>query len=279
MDIDHVAAELSRLPPDEFTAARDARAKAAKAGGDAALAAAIKKLRRPTTGAWAANLVAHERPEPVGELLALGEAMRAAQATLSGPELRTLAKERQRVVERLVAESAALAERAGRPLSDAVRQELFATFEAAVADPGTAAALRAGRLTTSLSYSGFGGLDLSPAAAATTVERRRPPEQHPGAGERASATRATPSDARRDAARAVAEAQKRADAAGRHRQRAEHQLAERRRARTDGEARLAELRRAEVEALAAVKSAGQEADTAAQALLDAQKRLHDLRSE
>ena len=61
-DIDRVAAELYALPPEEFTAARDALARQARASGQAALANEIRALRKPTQGAWVVNPLARERP-------------------------------------------------------------------------------------------------------------------------------------------------------------------------------------------------------------------------
>jgi hypothetical protein len=76
VDLDTVADELYGLPPDAFTPTRDTRAADARSAGDRGLAAAITKLRRPTTGAWLANLLARERSDQVSELLDLGAEMR-----------------------------------------------------------------------------------------------------------------------------------------------------------------------------------------------------------
>src|SRR5437868_2942872 len=54
---------LYQVPLDEFTAARDALAARLKAAGDAPGAAAIKRLRKPSLPAWAANqIVWHAEP-------------------------------------------------------------------------------------------------------------------------------------------------------------------------------------------------------------------------
>lgn len=57
MDIDDVADELYAVLPAEFTATRDDRARAARRAGDRELARRISTLRKPTLGAWAANLL------------------------------------------------------------------------------------------------------------------------------------------------------------------------------------------------------------------------------
>jgi hypothetical protein len=199
VDLDSVAGELYGLPPDEFTAARDTRAGEARSAGDRDLAAAIKKLRRPTAGAWLANLLVRERPEQVGELLELGAQMRRAQAGLAAGELRQLSQRRRQVVAALAGEARGLGAGLRRPVSEAAARELEATLEAAVADPGASDALRHGRLTTALRYSGFGLDGLTqpgsalPARAASSPAEAAPPEQKPApaTGRRPPADRAS----------------------------------------------------------------------------------------
>ncbi len=58
--LEEIADELYGLPPEEFTAARDARACALRAS-DRALADAVCALRRPTTAAWLVDLLVRER--------------------------------------------------------------------------------------------------------------------------------------------------------------------------------------------------------------------------
>jgi hypothetical protein len=82
VDLDAVADELYGLTPGEFTTARQARAADARQTGDRDLAAAIGKLRRPTTGAWLVNLLRRERTDELMALLNLGEVTRQAQAGL-----------------------------------------------------------------------------------------------------------------------------------------------------------------------------------------------------
>jgi hypothetical protein len=156
IDLDTVADELYGLAPPEFTSRRDARAAEARKGGDKGLAAEIKKLRRPTTGAWLANLLARERPDQVGQLLDLGTALRQAQATLATDDLRRLSQERHGVLAALSKEAHELAGRHGQAVSDATAKEVEATLEAALADSDAGDALRTGRLTTGLRYFGLG---------------------------------------------------------------------------------------------------------------------------
>ncbi|GGN80963.1 hypothetical protein GCM10011579_067060 [Streptomyces albiflavescens] len=73
------------LPPEDFTAARDARAAAARSAGDRALAEKIHTLRRPSSSAWAANLLVRGRPDEIEPMLQLGKALRQAHHDLDGP--------------------------------------------------------------------------------------------------------------------------------------------------------------------------------------------------
>lgn len=167
MDLDAVADELYALPPSEFVAARGKRSKQARAEGDAGLAAAITKLRKPTVGAWLANLLVRERADDVGRLIELGGQLRAAQRELAGDTLRTLSTRRRESITALRAAGLALGRRAGVPVGEAAAGELEATLEASVADPDAADTLCAGRLASALHYAGtgFDGLALDVASA------------------------------------------------------------------------------------------------------------------
>ena len=168
VDFDDVAADLYALAPGRFTASRDARAAEARAAGDRALAERIKELRRPTVSAWLGNQLAHERPQDIEGLIGLGTQLREAQAGLAGEELRRLSRRRGDAVDALVAQAKDVARKEGQSVSDAVLEEVTATIEAALADPAAAEALRSGRLTVALHYSGL-GLEVS--ASAPGVEQ------------------------------------------------------------------------------------------------------------
>jgi hypothetical protein len=168
VDADEVADELYVLPPEQFTAARNARAKEAKAAGDKEAAARIAALRKPTVLAWLVNLLVRELPDEIGGFLDLGEALREATATLSGPELRELSGQRHRLVQALVRQARELARQAGYRITEDVARGLEETLAAALTDPAVAEQLRAGRLTSGMTATGF------PTPSAGTV-RARPP--------------------------------------------------------------------------------------------------------
>jgi hypothetical protein len=164
-DVGAAADELYALPAQEFTAARDRRAADARGAGDRDLAAAIKKLRRPTVTAWFANQLVRQHPDQVAELLATGVALRRAQADLDVEELRHQTQAGQQLVTDLARQARQLAADTGQSLSDDNVRELEETLHAGLVDPDAGAAIRAGRLTTSLRYSGFGLADTGDAAA------------------------------------------------------------------------------------------------------------------
>lgn len=176
------ADELYALPPGEFRAARDERAAQARAAGDRELAAAIRKLRRPTVSAWLANQLARAAGDQVAELLHLGAALREAQSALAGDRLRELSERRRQLVPALTRTAAELAAHARQPVSDQAERELTGTLEAALADPAAGDAVRSGRLATALSYAGLGGPDA--AAAVDIPDTGEPPA---AAGRKAAA--------------------------------------------------------------------------------------------
>jgi hypothetical protein len=181
--IAEVADELYSLTPAEFTAARDERARGVRVAGQRELAAAIKKLARPTAGAWLVNQLVRQAQDRMTRLYEIGEALQEAQRTLAGDRLRELSSERRHVINELLPEASGLAEKAGQPASAAVLDEVRATLEAAMADAGARHAVRSGRLTKGLAYAGLGEVDLS-AALALPAE--------PRAGKRQAAAAGTP---------------------------------------------------------------------------------------
>ena len=172
-------ADLYCLPPEDFTAARDAAAKEAKAGGDAEAAKALKALRKPSVAAWLMNGLVAREPALLEQLLDLGPALAQAQAAGEGDALRKFGAQRRALVGAVVDRAVDLA---GRPVTTAVRDEVAATLEASLSDAASADAVRSGRLVRALSYAGFGGVDLDGAVAAPPPpEQPESPDQGPAA--------------------------------------------------------------------------------------------------
>jgi hypothetical protein len=165
MDLDAAADQLYALAPDQldgFAARRAELAGQARAEGDRTLAGQIGKLRKPVQAAALVNQLVREQPAAVAELTDLAHALRDAHRHLRGNELRQLSERRQQVLGKLTS----LARKAGRrSLTDSVLDQLRATFEAAIADEAAEQAVLSGRLTATLSYSGFGAVDIGDAVA------------------------------------------------------------------------------------------------------------------
>ena len=155
VDIDDVADELYGLTPEQFTPARNARAKEAKSGGDKDLAAQIGALRKPNVVAWLANSLSRQRPDEIGAVLDLGDALREASATLSGPELRELSRQRHQLVYAMVQQARALGAETGRRVTDDVARGLEETLTAALTSAEDGELLRRARLTEGLVPGGF----------------------------------------------------------------------------------------------------------------------------
>jgi hypothetical protein len=289
VDLDAVAHELYGLRPAEFTAVRNARAVGVRRAGDPELATAIKKLRRPSTGAWIANLLARRRGEHVDQLLEVGAAMRTAQRELATDDLRRLSRTRRELITTLVDEGRDLVDEIGQPVTDASWRELEATLEAALADPDAGEAVRAGCLTTAISYSGLGPIDLSGAVATPPRTRTgRSSDTRDRQGKRAPERKGQPKGQQRSeaAARAFRDAQ--AVAAGvakdvetqrRRTREARRQEEQSHQETIDAQRHLQRLQATEKRAAGAVAQAEQSLARAEAKLGDATKRVERERAK
>lgn len=286
-DVEQVADELYGVRPDEFVPARSDHVKRARAAGDRALAADITALRKPSTAAWVVNLLVRRARDQVEGLLDLGESLRTAQAALAGEQLKELGRQRAQVVAAMAREGRRLAREAGHPVSSGIEEEVMETLRAALADPRAAQAVRTGRLTTSLSYSGLGEVDLEGVVAlaprraaraalrAVTSDDGQDDAQDDGADDGPDDADGAPS---RPAPRRVPRAPREPadDAAAREAERRrEEERAEAERRRREEE-RLAQERREARAALAAAERAYDEAAAAESLASDA---LDDARAD
>ena len=182
-----VARDLYGLQPQDFTAARNARAQESKAA-DAALAKQIAALRKPSPAAWIVNLLARENTDDVAALLDLGEQMRTAQEHLDRDALRRLGGERRTAVAALAQAGADLADGVGRPPTSSVLGEVEQTLQAATSDPAAATAVASGLLVKALRSVGYEPVDLDDAVAVPE------PESWPttGSGSRSGGSRSAP---------------------------------------------------------------------------------------
>ena len=182
--------ELYAAPPAEFITRRKSLAAAARKAGDRGAATAIGALRKPSLSADTVNRLVRGAPAEVDELLQLGTDLRTAEQALDAGELRRLGDRRRRLVNDLADLAFDLAGNNGP--SAAVRDEVTATLNAALADAEVAQRLASGALVTQARWDGFGSTQLPELAAsmadlpltrldrgAATPDRQRrtPPEK------------------------------------------------------------------------------------------------------
>ncbi len=158
-----VAAELYGLLPDEFTAARNERGRAAR-GDDRDLAARIQDLKRPSPAAWLVNQLVRHRATELDAVLELGAELRAAQDDLDAAQLAQLTKQRRQLVSAIAGEAGELAEELGNPVRGPVLDAVAQTLQAAMSDVAATAAVRTGRLVRGLEAVGL-EVDLEGAVA------------------------------------------------------------------------------------------------------------------
>lgn len=163
-DLLSVADALYALPLPEFTPERDARAKELKAT-DKELAARVKALRKPSAAAWAVNLLVRREAGQVDQVLDVGAALREAQESLDGEELRALTRQRRQLTAAVTTRARALAQQHGLKVSSSVAEQVEATLTAAMLDLGAAQAVRSGLLVVPLVATGVDAVDLSAAVA------------------------------------------------------------------------------------------------------------------
>lgn len=157
-----IADELYTLALADFTPARDAKAKELR-GTD--LAARVKALKKPSLAAWVVNLLVRHETEQVEQVLAVGAALREAQASMSGDELRALTRQRRQLTAAVTTRARALSREHGQKVTDAVAEQVEATLTASMVDEDCATAVRSGLLVTALSATGVDAVELDRAVA------------------------------------------------------------------------------------------------------------------
>lgn len=264
------ADELYALVPEEFTAARNARAKEAKAD-DKDLGQRIAEFRKPSPAAWILDQLVREQPDAIDELLDLGADLRDAQSAGDGRALTTIGAERRKLVTGLSKQATRIADAADRSPSRGVLDEVEQTLIAATVDEAAGDALRTGRLVRSLQAVGFEGVDLVGAVAGeASVARARKArtERTKAAGGGAGKGGGAAADEQAEAD-AAAERKAAADAA---RERAEADVQEAR-------GRLDVAKRSLAESEDLLKAAEWNADELRDERHDLEARLKELRTE
>jgi hypothetical protein len=154
MNVEKEISRLYGLPPDRFTAARDALVNKLRGEGEKALSARVKELRKPTAAAGVVNRLARDERMNVRALLTAGERLRDAQVKLlrggSPDAVHKAAADERKAIGALLA--AARREGAGEPVLRRVEE----TLRAAAVDDEARDLLKEGRLTHELQPVGFG---------------------------------------------------------------------------------------------------------------------------
>ena len=151
--------------PETFTEARNRAAKDAAAAGEKSLAADVKKLKKPSTAAWAVNLLVRREAEQIQSVLDLAESLRAAAEALDGDQLRALNRQRRQLTSALATSARSLAREAGVRLSEAAVDQVEGMLNAAMLDPVAAQVVRTGRMLTAFTSTGVSELDLEAVVA------------------------------------------------------------------------------------------------------------------
>lgn len=192
-----IAVQLYTGSPTDFVTARNS---CAADTDDPSLATRIRGLKKPSVAAWVVNVFAHERASRLAEALELAEELREAQADLDARALAQLGRDRRALTDRLAADAVELAETRGQRITASTREAVQQTISAAFFDPTAAAAVASARLVRELEPAGTfadiadsivgGGAPDAPAVAAKPLDE------------------VTARRERRDAERAVREAEK-----------------------------------------------------------------------
>ena len=130
-------AELYQADPEDFTSRRQELVARAREAGESAAAKQIGALRKPTRSAWAVNRLVRADPEVPARLARLADELRQAGPSADGGRIRELTAARSQLVDELTRQ--AFADTDAPPA--AVREEVTATLDAALADPEVAASL------------------------------------------------------------------------------------------------------------------------------------------
>jgi hypothetical protein len=237
------ADELYGLAFDEFIPARNALARELRGAGRREEAGEVAALRKPSVAAWAVNQLVRTQRRAFDELLAAGDALRAAHDDVlagrgdSGALRDAVARERDAVAA-LTGLARGLLTSEGHELSPTIIERVSDTLHAAALEDDARASVREGRLERELRHVGLG---MAPGAVRARVRSRQP---KPAAKPEPPRDRAAEREARRRlerATRAVATARERRDKAAAALDEAEDALSAAERERADAERALREL--------------------------------------
>lgn len=263
--------DLFKLPPGEFTAARNALVARLKKSGRDDEAAQVKMLPKPPASAWAVNQVYWRHRKSFDQLLAAGEKFKKAQAAqLAGKaaDLRGPLDARRQALAELSKIAADVLREAGYTATPDAMRRINTTLEALATYGAHPEAPPAGRLTNDVDPPGFEALTaLVPRGSRAGLKgteptrvipfQRKAPEPRPGKKKKLDP---------KEEARLQAEERK------------AQQLAARA-AVQEAERALREARKAAAEAEAALKKAAARAKEAERAKAELEKKFEKVSAE
>jgi hypothetical protein len=170
--------KLYGVPLDEFIHDRDDLAKRLRREGERESAERIKKLRKPSAGAWALNQAVRRRRKETEALLAAGERLREAhESVMSGgdpAELRDAMQEERGLASGLADCAEAIASETGKS-GPALRERVRSTLHAATVDEEARDELAKGRFVREREAVGLGpfgaAAPVAPAGGRTRRDR------------------------------------------------------------------------------------------------------------
>jgi hypothetical protein len=183
VELDSEIDKLYGVPLDEFVQNRDELAKRLRREGEREAAERIKKLRKPSAGAWALNQAVRRRRKETESLLAAGERLRAAhESLLSGgdqAELRDAMQAERGLVSALADCAEAIASETGKS-GPALRDRVRSTLHAAAVDEEARDELAKGRFVREREAVGLGPFGAAPVIAPAKARTKR--DQAPAKG-------------------------------------------------------------------------------------------------
>jgi hypothetical protein len=161
--------DLYGLPLEQFTEQRNALAKALRRDGQRDEAAAVSKLRKPSSAAWAVNQLVRTQSRELDALFGAGDALQKAQTDLLAGEtepdvLRRAVDAERAAVDQLAERARGLLSSEGHELTQTTLERVSETLHAAALDDDARAKVRDGRLERELRHVGLGVLDAAPAS-------------------------------------------------------------------------------------------------------------------
>ncbi|MFY0409077.1 hypothetical protein [Solicola sp. PLA-1-18] len=214
-DLTQIARDLYAERPQEFIEVRDERSKQARSDVGRTLAAAVKKLKKPSAAAWVLNALSRSAGDRLDDLDDLRAQLRAAEAAVDGVAMRQLGRDGRTLSRQIVGRGRELADEMGVTVSAAALAEAQETLRSMTVDDGVAAAVRTGFMVTAVSSTGFEAVDVSTAVAVPSALPDVPEEAaEPDDGPSATVTDLSAARTRREerAARRAEEERRRAEA-------------------------------------------------------------------